>query len=251
MGLDQCLQLVGCTIAFAALCIGVGRLWATFHPLWERWRARQILEDRLARGSYDKATIERCTRYYVRSCCANVDPAREQEFRKAAFVTADDVFDRIDEFLDDREETQRHILILADSGIGKTSFVLNYYVHNTRRPRKRRQRLVLVNLGNDDADERIAEIVDDRENTVIFLDSFDEDVKARKDHRARIGVLMEACSGFNRVLVSCRSQFFPGEEEIPRSTGVVKVAPRAGESPFYEFGKITCSHSLTRKLRPT
>ena len=50
---------------------------------------------------------------------------------------------------------------------------------------------------------------------------------------------MEACEDYRKVIVTCRTQFFPKDEEIPRETGIVRVGPRkAGESASYEFWKL-------------
>jgi formylglycine-generating enzyme required for sulfatase activity len=77
------------------------------------------------------------------------------------------------------------------------------------------------------------------QDTILFLDAFDEDTEAIQDHVRRLGTLMEASAAFRRVLITCRTQFFPTAEEIPTQTGVVRVGPRAaGESGGYEFRKL-------------
>jgi len=53
---------------------------------------------------------------------------------------------------------------------------------------------------------------------------------------------MRACRKFKRVLITCRTQFFPSDEEIPRETGIARVGPRkAGEEAKYEFWKLYLS----------
>jgi hypothetical protein len=40
-------------------------------------------------------------------------------------------------------------------------------------------------------------------------------------------------------LITCRTQFFPKDEEIPVDTGIARFGPRAaGEKAFYEFYKL-------------
>jgi hypothetical protein len=86
--------------------------------------------------------------------------------------------------------------------------------------------------------ERISKI-DDKQNTVLFLDAFDEDTKAIADHKARLLEIMDACKDFRRILITCRTQFFPSDEEIPVRTGIFKFEPRrVGESAEYEFWKM-------------
>ena len=49
----------------------------------------------------------------------NVDPGQETEMRHALVATKDDLFEKVDDFLD-QDTGKRHLLILADSGMGKT-----------------------------------------------------------------------------------------------------------------------------------
>jgi hypothetical protein len=162
------------------------------------------------------------------------------ELRHALTATRESLFEKVDYFLD-HESSRRHLLVLADSGTGKTSFVLNYYVHNANRSRRKRHPLALVPLGIIDADQLIA-AVPNPEDTAIFLDALDEDIKAIEGHRARIDALMQATRRFRRVIITCRTQFFPSEEEIPVETGVARLGPRhAGQSATYEFWKLYLS----------
>jgi hypothetical protein len=227
-------------IAVLTLFIAGGRLWAALYPIYTELKNRFILNEKFSRGPYDKATIERSTRYYISPKCSNIDPAQEKELRHALTVTRDDLFSIVDNFLD-YDSDRRHLIILADSGTGKTSFVLNYYVHNSHRVKSKRHQLVLVPLGVKDADEFI-QSNSDQENKVILLDALDEDTKAIEDHRARIINIMDACRRFKRVIITCRTQFFPRDEEIPIETGIIRLGPRkAGEKVIYEFWKLYLS----------
>ena len=210
-----------------------------FRSYRQQRRTQKLLEKSFGSELYGPETIERSTRYYLPPNCSSVDPAQEAEMRHVV-TTEEKLFDAVDKYLA-KETPHRHLLLLADSGMGKSSFVLNCYARNQRLPKRKRQRLAVVPLGIPDADEEIAKI-DDQPNTVIFLDAFDEDTKAIKDHRQRLLELMHACRKFKRVLITCRTQFFPSEEEIPRETGIARVGPRkAGEEAKYEFWKLYLS----------
>lgn len=207
---------------------------------WNEARNRKILTERLSLGSYDKETIRQSTKYYINPKCSNIDPAQEEEIRQALMATRESLFDKIDYFID-HDSSKRHLLILADSGTGKTSFMLNYYAYNLRRRGRKSQNLFLVHLGLKDADNQIQEHKDKNE-TIIFLDALDEDTKAIEDHRKRIVDLMEICRDFKRVIITCRTQFFPNDEEMPVETGIARLGPRkAGEKGIYEFWKLYLS----------
>ncbi len=143
------------------------------------------------------------------------------------------LFQTLDEMLDPMSEF-RNIILLADSGMGKTSALVNYCARQVRR-RGRKFNVALILLSRTRALEQIEE-VSDKKQTILFLDAFDEDIRAVKNHEARLDELMDAAEDFFRVVISCRAQFFTTDEEIPRETATVRVAHRRFEklylSPF-------------------
>ena len=118
--------IISLLVAIAAFLVGTGQLYFAIYPVWSERKRRRLLRDKFSRGPYDAETIERSTRYYIRPKCSNIDPGLEKELRHALVAIQDNLVDRVNHFLDNDNDSQRHLLILADSGIGKTSFVLNY-----------------------------------------------------------------------------------------------------------------------------
>lgn len=220
---------------FAALA-GLLSAYFSFWPYWIQRRTRIEIEQRFGADMYTKEIIEKSTKYYVAPDCSWMDPSSLDEIRQALDEDGPKsrLFDALDRFLLGNTG-YRYMLLLADSGMGKTSLVLNYYYRNRRRVKWRRMRIAVVYLGSPNALERISDI-DHQEDTVIFLDAFDEDVDALADYRKRLTEIMGACERFKRVLITCRTQFFPSEEEIPLGPGLVEVGPiSAGETGIYEF----------------
>lgn len=215
---------------------GVTAIVLAYWPLHQQRRAQRLLAEEFGADFYDSSQIENAAQYYVRPDCSSVDPAQEVEMRHV-IATKEDLFDAIDRYVVNNS-VHRHILLLADSGMGKSSFVLSYYARNRRLRKRKRLRLAVIPLGRPDALAEIARI-ENQKNTILFLDAFDEDTKAIQDYRSRLAQLMEACSRFKCVLITCRTQFFLKDDEIPRQTGIVRVGPRKpGEGSIYEFWKL-------------
>ncbi|ETR67688.1 MAG: hypothetical protein OMM_11322, partial [Candidatus Magnetoglobus multicellularis str. Araruama] len=147
------------------------------------------------------------------------------------------------------KDSRRYLLILADSGMGKTSFFLNYYARNLKRAKGKQSQIAIIPLSIKDPDTYI-EKIENKSETILFLDAFDEDTLAIVDHRERIRELMDKCNHFSQVVITCRTQFFPKDEEIPKGTGIIKVGPRkAGEGSYYEFYKIYLSPLTDQQVR--
>ncbi|MEZ4746604.1 MAG: DUF1566 domain-containing protein [Calditrichia bacterium] len=209
-----------------------------FLPWWRTRRDRVKLEKGLSNDIYSRQIIELALRYYVEPYCRGQDPAGSEEPR---YIKAqkEPIFDAVDEYLQNPSD-YRYIFLLADSGMGKTAFMINYYARNLRN-RRRKFEIALLPLGIPDVDQRIQKI-SNHSDTVLFLDAFDEDTLAIVDHAQRLKELLALTRNFKKVLITCRTQFFPKDEEIPKETGVIKVGPRgAGESGEYYFHKIYLS----------
>jgi hypothetical protein len=200
------------------------------------WNERSI-KKHIDAQLYDSETISRASRYYVPPSCTSIDPAQEAEPRNL-IATEEDLLSLIDRFLNGMGD-YRHLVILADSGMGKTSCLLNYFARNYQRFFGRKN-IVIIPLGIPDADERISRIPHKNETT-LFLDALDEDTKAIQDHKARISALMKLVTDFQRVILTSRTQFFPSDEEIPVETGILKIGARGLGKPQFEFTKIYIS----------
>lgn len=233
----------GCLAGFIATAKGLLELWKYVVSAHE---ARAI-EKSFGADYYSHVVISQSLSYYVAPHCPSIDPGQETESTQI-LSTREELFAVIDRFLS-TESRHRHLLLLADSGMGKTSFVIAYYARNLRLSKKKRRRLAIVPLSVPTALEDVAKI-DEKRNTILFLDALDEDVKALDDHRERLQDIMRACGGFDRVLITCRTQFFSSEEEIPKGTGVIRILPRSlAESRVYEFWKLYISPLSNEQIR--
>ena len=218
---------------------------------WIATKNRHILL-RSLRGPFDEDAIHRFTSYFIEPNCQNIDPAGEAEIRFAGDSTKAPLFRILDRFIE-MDTSYKHLMILADSGTEKTTSMLNYYARNERMRRKK-YHIAIIPLGHYHSDRLIADLLGkpeiEPEKTVIILDGFDEDILAIVDHYARIKELMHLCEKFKRVIITCRTQFFRMEDEIPKDTGIVRFGPRKlGEGKNYEFRKLYLSPFDDRDVR--
>ena len=239
IGLNECIAIFSAILALFSTYF----TYRQYRYFLKEKNNQRILNKNFGSELFGKEVIQSSTYCYVEPNCTDIDPTREAE-PKNLLMLEGNIFSLLDKYLlkeTPKKDAIHHILILADSGMGKTSFLLNYYAYNLKKSKRKRQRIALIPLGISNVEEYINKI-NDKENTIIFLDAFDEDTKAIKDHRERLKFLMEKCRQFKRIVITCRTQFFPTDEEIPKETGIIKVAPRkAGEKGIYIFNKLYLS----------
>ncbi|MCG3157920.1 MAG: hypothetical protein DKINENOH_04556 [bacterium] len=218
---------------FIAAFFGIGLVVYLF---LKRWRVRRELPNEFSA----KDAIREAARHYIPPYCSETDPTQRDASNNPKAVSSDTqpmLFDEIDKFINETPH-EPYLWLLGDSGTGKSSFVLNYYARNRRRRWWQRQRLYIVRLGLPEPQEHIMP-VRKKAKTVLFLDGFDEDTKAADDYEARFDELMGWCREFKRVLITCRTQFFPSDDAMPCDTQIPRTAVRsAGTSPNFKFSKL-------------
>jgi hypothetical protein len=200
---------------------------------------RRSIKRRVGAESYSANSLKNASRYFVPPLCQDIDPAGGEEPR-AVYGVKQKLFDVFDDALG-QPEYYKYLILLADSGMGKTTALLNYQRRYLKRWRKPNYNLYLIPLNTPDVDTRIASIPE-QENTVLFLDALDEDTLAIVDYVERLRLLLVATTKFRCVLISCRTQFFSKDEELPKETGRIRVEDRrAGQEAEYCFQKIYLS----------
>ena len=217
-------EVLGVFVAAIGIVTALWKLPPVIRRWWDR---RNLLE--LSGDAYTVDDIQRYTRHYIEPDCQSVDPSGLEDFR-AIVPTRVPLFSAMDRILRS-PGTMRFLIVLADSGMGKTAFLLNYYARHRRRPwwQTSGVELKLVPLNQPDATEMIAAVPEaDRKKTILFLDALDEDQKAIANHRDRLPELIQLSRKFRSVVITCRSQFFPKDEEIPTDTGMITTLPADG-----------------------
>lgn len=194
-------------------------------------------------GHYLIEDIEQASNNYIKPHCQINNPAHRPDDEKAVLTgraatdeRRQDLFKTIDQMLDS-PGNDKYILLLGETGTGKSSFLLNYYARHLDRKSKGYQlRVVPVNISETEIQK--SRTREDKAKTVLFLDALDEDREAIKNHRKRVSNLCKMTEGFRTVLITCRTQFFPRQEEEPGPTEISKIgAIKLGEDGEYIFQK--------------
>ncbi|HEX3046629.1 MAG TPA: hypothetical protein VHY08_17870, partial [Bacillota bacterium] len=204
-------------------------LFASIVALITIWKALQAWRfSRVKKSSnYNETDFKRVTSIYIKPNAIDMDPCEAKDFRYTHGMK-ESIFSFVDRLFD--KSTEKYNILLADSGMGKTAFLLNYFVRHYQIFRWKKYKIYLFPLGaqrnqpNQDLEQFIQSIPkEERNQGVLFLDAFDEDPKAIDNHHDRLIQIVKLTSEFRSVLITCRTQFFAKDEEIPKETGIVKV----------------------------
>ncbi|MEZ4829318.1 MAG: hypothetical protein R3C61_23970 [Bacteroidia bacterium] len=240
MGFDSLIEQESWEVDSIILIVMIGLLGSISTTIWRLivWGIRRKRQQRLKKDLHPyflQSDIRSATQFYVPTHFQSNTPSQHNELIQANKVTARQKL--IPFFLNfafsPTHSEQRFYMILAGSGMGKTTFLINLYMKYITRwfVRGPKFHIHLLPLGYPNVLKRI-ESIPDQENTILLLDGLDEDPRAVKDYKQRLGKILSKVQNFRVVVFTCRTQFFPSEEEEPRETGVVKFGSRQGYQTF-------------------
>jgi hypothetical protein len=190
------------------------------------WKNEKILNKDLEYSSFSRNDVERATRYYIPTKYQNVSPSEDEEPGSKYIASAKNKL--IPLFLKDvfsfKKDDNKYFLILADAGMGKTTFMINLYLAYINQKNKfwkiPKNKIRLYPLGDIRTLNKIKNIKN-KQNTILLLDAFDEDTEAIKDYNVRMSKILEVVNEFSEVIITSRTQFFPSEIEEPHTTGYI------------------------------
>ena len=158
---------------------------------------------------------KRSMKYYIPTRVQEVDPCDDA-------CTTDSSKKIIPYFINEvfKNSDTQYFVILADSGMGKTTFLLKLFYEYYRRLLKKYD-IVFIPLLFDSSLEWIKEI-QNKPNTILLLDGLDEDTEAIKDYNKRLRDICRETELFYKVIISCRTQFFPDSDSEPRYTNRIR-----------------------------
>lgn len=218
--------MFGVNSALEPLPLGLAADWVKV--LLHRFRAiRSKRKEDLAVIRNSFVDPELLVHHYIEPDCQLINPADLNEHHPFPTWSARiPIRNRLNDFLRgpglDRDG-RNTLFVLSDAGMGKSSLLVILKVASITVFWPKDLVFHLLRLGPSTLEEIRA--VDDRRRTVLLLDALDEDPTAfgRVEERIR-ELLLEAVS-FYRVIITCRTQFFPESGEVPiEAFGRVEVA---------------------------
>ncbi len=202
---------------------------------WILLKYRQRILNRDLAPYYTSVEINNATRFYIPSKYQNVAPSQDTDMYRSHIAAASNPL--IPMFLKKafkENDDTKYYLVLADTGMGKTTFMINLFLsYKNQWPWKKRFDIKLFPLGNPESLDEIEKIDDKKKkDTILLLDAFDEDALAFKDYTKRLTEILSVAWRFREIVITCRTQFFPSERELPYDTGIFKYGAEGGKYVF-------------------
>lgn len=189
---------------------------------------------------YTKFDIIRVRKFYIKTRIRDKPPSDYDNMLKARTIDIDvDAMEWFSNVAFSDEDDTRFYLVLSDSGMGKTTFLINLYIEYSKKL-FRKYDIKLFPIGHPQSFKDIEEIIKSGKDrkTILLLDAFDEDNKALKDWKDRFESIIDAVQNFRQIVITSRTQFFPSEMEEPYMTKIRRSGIQKG---FYSINKMYVS----------
>ena len=189
---------------------------------------------------------------FIETRFQNISPTKEEEPGfTAKYVSKQKLIPFfIHTAFNENKESEKFYIVLADSGMGKTTFMVNllaryYSFYNFGR----KYEMKLFFFGRDDIIQQIKDIPKKEvKNTILLLDAFDEYRKLlppdkpdglTDDERFRrvLDEIIETVKDFRDVIITSRTQYFPNQEQQPYELKV----KRFDDKGFHTLAKLYLS----------
>lgn len=254
---------LGCNDDWSALfsvLLITGLLWM-FVQFYKDLRKRYIdqkksIED--IKPQFDHLSIKKAKKYYIQTQYQNAAPSRQEKpgFTHKYIARNKLIPFFINTAFNQSGDSERFYLILADSGMGKTTFMFNLYLaYHSFFCYSRQDKMKLLRFSNPDTIDQIKSVkTGDVRDTILLLDALDEDlgiistdpqVSDAAAFQHRIDEIIDLTKKIRAVLITCRTQYFPGQEEDPYELKI----KRPDEKGFYILNKLYISPFTEKEVR--
>lgn len=171
-------------------------------------------------------TRKRSEKYYIPTRGQDVDPCNEEEIRENnGKYNTEEMIPFLCKKAFSKDSFGKHYIILADSGMGKTTFLVNlyrYYVLKKRFWLRDRKSMRYIPLSSENCMKQIQEI-ENQGKTILLLDALDESKAAMTDCDAFMGEILKQTESFYKIVITCRTHFFSDAKNEPENTGLIRA----------------------------
>lgn len=180
-----------------------------------RWREQYVT--RALSPMYEEYLVNREKGLYLETRFQNEPPHNSEEPEDATYgVASESLIDHFIEGVFAQRNNKRLHYVLAGSGMGKTTFSVNLFISYIYHYKKNTlpYDIRLVNLAEENVIDKIAKIPN-QDQTILILDALDENIYAVTNYSSFAAELDEAIKYFRFVVITCRTQFFTDDTELP------------------------------------
>ncbi len=208
--------------------------------------------------TYD--TVKKSTQYFIHTRGQSYSPTHEDEPQQSTkFIVKEKLIPWfIKTAFNEKVESDKYYLVLADSGMGKTTFMINLCIRYISKWGSKYQ-IKLIPFGDDRILSHLKELGKNQEqakNTILLLDAFDEykgllppkepdGLSDDKRFRKRLDEIVELTRDFREIVITSRTQYFPGQEDKPYELKI----PRFDDKGFHTMAKIYLAPFEDREIR--
>lgn len=201
---------------------------------------------------FDLKSIKEATKNYIPTTFQNASPTLEEEpgFTSKFIVRKKLIPFLLKDGFNEMNGTNKFHIVLADSGMGKTTFMVNLYLRYTsfwNFTKKKGSKIRLYRLGYPETLDTIKKVsLEEARNTILLLDALDEDphifdinsdISNEEIFEKRVDEIIEVAKKFKEVIFTCRTQYFPNQEDNPYELKV----KRPDEKGYYILKKLYIS----------
>jgi sulfatase modifying factor 1 len=257
-GMNVSLSRVLATIIIALGIIG-------FTKGFKKWQAH-IKNKKTAKDLapyFDYKKVKKSRQLFIPTRGQNISPTHEEELDSSTKFIVDKKLIPwfINTAFDEKKDSDKYYLILAGSGMGKTTFMINLYITYSSKFRKK-YNIILIPFGDDRILSHLTDLAKNRTkatNTILLLDAFDEykgllppevpdGLTNDERFRKKLDEIVALTRDFREVVITSRTQYFPGQENTPYHLKI----PRFDEKGFHTMVKLYLSpfnkHEINKYL---
>jgi len=233
LGIDLPMWLI-LLLVMIVLVLGwvIKRYWCNWQEA-RNWRKKKMKA--IANTDFSDYLPFRKKRLYIPAMYQSKTPSDYPDPIDATIAEArQNLLDKMLEVLDDKHGRDNLFCILAGAGMGKSSFMVYLYGKLVKKLDGKGHDVEILSLTHPDVIERI-NMIEDQGNVILLLDALDENVEAMNNYEVFWKTLLNSIKDFNRVVITCRTQFFSSFDEEPNYTEIANYSSKKGTKFFIRY----------------